>query len=49
MDRRIDDLAVLNRELAACQASTNADWRQVNWHFTTSDARTNLRHLYPEH
>lgn len=22
--------------------------RQVGWHFTTSDARTRLRHLYPE-
>lgn len=49
LDRRIDDLEVLNRELAAWQQDTNADQRQVNWHFTTSDARTRLRHLYPEH
>lgn len=49
LDRRIDDLEVLNSELAAWQASTNADQRQVNWHFTTSDARTRLRHLYPEY
>ena len=49
LDRRIEDLTALNRELAAWQASTNADQRQVNWHFTTSDARTKLRHLYPEH
>jgi hypothetical protein len=49
LDRRIDDLEVLNSELAAWQASTNADQRQVNWHFTTSDARIKLRHLYPEH
>ncbi|WP_427017203.1 IS630 family transposase [Pseudarthrobacter sp. P1] len=49
LDRRIDDLDVLNHELAAWQASTNADQRQVNWHFTTSDARTKLRHLYPEY
>jgi len=49
LDRRIDDLQILNVELAAWQAATNADQRQVNWHFTTSDARTRLRHLYPEH
>ena len=49
LDRRIADLDVLNTELAAWQASTNADQRQVNWHFTTSDARTKLRHLYPEY
>ena len=49
LDRRIDDLDVLNNELAAWQAETNTDQRQVNWHFTTSDARTRLRHLYPEH
>jgi hypothetical protein len=48
LDRRIDDLHDLNAELAAWQNATNADQRQVNWHFTTSDARTKLRHLYPE-
>lgn len=49
LNRRIDDLAALNQELAAWQQATNADQRQVNWHFTTSDARTRLRHLYPKH
>ncbi len=48
LDRRIDDLDVLNTELAAWQDATNTAQRQVNWHFTTSDARTRLRHLYPE-
>ncbi|WP_206050658.1 hypothetical protein [Nocardioides speluncae] len=47
LDRRIDDLDDLNTELAAWQNATNADQRQVDWHFTTSDARTRLRHLYP--
>ena len=47
LDRRIADLDVLNTELAAWQAATNTNQRQVNWHFTTSDARTRLRHLYP--
>ena len=47
LDRRIDDIDVLNTELAAWQSAINADQRQVHWHFTTSDARTRLRHLYP--
>jgi len=49
LDRRIADLDALNTELAAWQTATNADQRQVNWHFTTSDARTRLRHLYPKY
>jgi DDE superfamily endonuclease len=49
LDRRIEDLDALNHELAAWQESVNDDQRQVNWHFTTSDARIKLRHLYPEY
>lgn len=48
LDRRIDDLDILNSELAAWQAATNADQRQVDWQFSTSDARIKLRHLYPQ-
>ena len=47
LDRRIGDIDVLNGELAAWQDAVNTARRQVNWHFTTSDARTRLRHLYP--
>ncbi len=47
LDRRISDLDLLNTELAAWQAQTNTDQRQVDWQFTTSDARIKLRHLYP--
>lgn len=47
--RRIDDLDVLNVELAAWQKATNADQRQVDWQFTTTNARIKLRHLYPQH
>ena len=47
LDRRIGDLDVLNTELTAWQNTVNNDQRQVSWHFTTSDARTRLRHLYP--
>lgn len=48
LDRRIDDLDLINTELAAWQAATNADQRQVDWQFTTTDARIKLRHLYPQ-
>lgn len=47
LDRRVADLVVLNAELAAWQADLNTDQRQVDWQFTTEDARVKLRHLYP--
>ena len=49
LDRRISDLDTLNAELTAWQCQTNADQRQVHWHFTTTDARVKLRHLYPRY
>jgi hypothetical protein len=49
LDRRIENLDVLNTELAAWQNAVNADQRQIRWHFTTDDARIRLRHLYPKH
>ncbi len=47
LDRRIGDLDILNTELSAWQNATNTDQRQVNWQFTTHDARIKPRHLYP--
>ncbi|MFL4476617.1 IS630 family transposase [Paeniglutamicibacter sp. MACA_103] len=49
LSRRIPDIEKLNRELRHWQEDANADKRPVNWQFTTGDARTKLRHLYPEH
>ena len=49
LDRRIHHLDMLNTELAAWASAVNADRRQVHWHFTTDDARTRLRHLYPKY
>ncbi|MGW4819882.1 hypothetical protein ACWEP4_12965 [Streptomyces sp. NPDC004227] len=49
LDRRIGDLDTLNTELSAWQNATNADQRQVDWQFTTHDARIKLRNLYPKH
>ncbi|MFJ9917311.1 IS630 family transposase [Actinacidiphila glaucinigra] len=43
LDHRIADLDTLNTELSAWQNTTNTDQRQVNWQFTTHDARTKLR------
>jgi hypothetical protein len=48
LDRRVSDLDTLNTELAAWQHQTNTDQRQVDWQFTTTDARIKLRHLYPQ-
>jgi len=48
LTRRISDLEVLNTELTAWQHATNAEERQVDWQFTTDDARVKLRHLYPK-
>lgn len=48
LDRRIGNIETLNTELAAWQAATNAERRQVDWQFTADDARVKLRHLYPK-
>jgi hypothetical protein len=48
LDRRISDLDTLNTELTAWQHTTNANQRGVDWQFTTDNARTRLRHLYPK-
>jgi hypothetical protein len=48
LDRRIGSPDELARELAAWQAERNANANVVNWRFTTADARTRLKHLYPQ-
>lgn len=47
LDRRISDDATLDIELLAWNAGRNQDRSKVQWQFTTADARTKLRHLYP--
>jgi hypothetical protein len=47
LDRRIPDLASLDRETRAWQERRNAKGSTVNWRFTTADARIKLKHLYP--
>jgi hypothetical protein len=47
LDRRIADRDTLAAEVAAWVADRNADEVTVDWQFTTADARTKLKHLYP--
>ena len=47
LDRRIPDQRVLRREVAMWQEQRNLDTVRVNWRFTTVDARTKLKSLYP--
>lgn len=45
--RRIPDRATLARELDAWQRNRNHAATGIRWQFTTADARTKLRKLYP--
>ena len=47
LDRRIPDLATLQREVACWQEERNAAVVRVDWQFTTADARVKLKKLYP--
>ncbi len=49
LNRRIDSVQFLGHEVNAWQASRNAIDSQINWQFTTDDARVKLRRLYPEY
>ena len=46
--RRIPDIETLHRETQAWQKRRNAEKKQVDWQFTTDDARVRLKHLYPK-
>jgi DDE superfamily endonuclease len=45
--RRIPDQESLRHEVKAWQQSRNSQHRTVDWQFTTADARTKLKRLYP--
>ena len=47
LNRRIDCIEVLRREVGAWQASRDRIHAKVNWQFTTDDARVKLKRLYP--
>ena len=45
--KRIADIELLNKELAAWHTRRNGTQKGVEWHFTTADARIKLKRLYP--
>ena len=47
LDRRLPDRGTLAAEVAAWTAARNAAPTATQWHFTTADARTKLKRLYP--
>ena len=47
LNRRIDDIEVVRKEVNAWQKHRNNRQAKVNWQFTTKDARIKLSHLYP--
>ena len=47
LDRRIPDFSTLTDAVAAWQSNRNAAQVQVDWQFTTADARVKLKRLYP--
>jgi len=48
LDRRISDIDTLNKELSAWERGRNDSAKEVQWHFTTEQARGKLKHLYPK-
>jgi transposase len=47
LSRRLPDPSVLQRETAAWEAERNRIRAKAHWHFTTTQARSKLRRLYP--
>lgn len=48
LNRRITDADTLKQEVAAWIAARNEHATTVDWRFTTDDARTKLKRLYPQ-
>jgi hypothetical protein len=47
LNRRIESMAGLRREVGAWEEARNEQQVEVRWQFTTADARVKLRRLYP--
>jgi len=47
LNRRIDDIGIVRKEVRAWQEFRNNRNAKVNWQFTTKDARIKLSRLYP--
>jgi len=48
LNRRIPDLDTMRSEIASWEQDRNNRQSEVDWQFTTSDARVKLRNLYPK-
>jgi len=48
LDRRIPNMATMQREVAAWKTDRNNKVKKFVWQFTTSDARIKLKRLYPQ-
>jgi hypothetical protein len=48
LDRRIPDRETLEQETTAWYQQRNQSQKSVDWQFTTADARTRLKRLYPQ-
>jgi hypothetical protein len=47
LNRRIDDIEIVKKEVTAWQNARNNKSAKVNWQFTAEDARIKLHRLYP--
>jgi len=47
LNRRIEHIDAVRREVKAWEKSRNNKITRVNWQFTTDDARIKLSRLYP--
>jgi hypothetical protein len=47
LSRRIPNDEILQSELSAWESHRNSAQKSVDWHFSTADARVNLKFLYP--
>ena len=48
LGERIPNVESLNEILSSWSLKRNSSQKGVSWHFTTENARTRLKHLYPE-
>jgi transposase len=48
LNRRIADMVTMQSEVTAWEKNRNNSMRKIDWQFTTNDARTKLKRLYPK-
>jgi hypothetical protein len=48
LDRRIPDMTTMQTEVSAWERDRTNSARKIVWQFTTADARTRLKRLYPK-